>query len=94
MHFHVKVFSDNEQQKVYYYSDFENQLETYIQKLLTKQVLILMDWGVKEMDFRLLMQLACLLLILPCWIILPFWKIRPKLVRLEMYRTSHVAKLY
>ena len=78
MHFHVSVFSDNKQQKVYYYSDFENQLETCIQKLLTKQVLILMvggwGWWVKKMDFSLLMQLACLLLILPCWIILPLWK--------------------
>ena len=51
MHFHVKVFSDNEQQKVYYYSDFENQLETYIQKLLTKQVLILMGLGGKRNGF-------------------------------------------
>lgn len=47
MHFHVNVFSDNEQQKVYYYSDFENQSETCIQKLLTKQVLILMSLGGK-----------------------------------------------
>lgn len=27
------VFSDNEQQKVYYYSDFENHLETYSKAL-------------------------------------------------------------
>lgn len=68
----------------------------HIQKLLTKQVLILMALGggggggvvVKEMDFRLLMQLACLLLILPCWIILPLWKIRPELVRLKYLKLN------
>ena len=43
---------------------------------------------VKEMDFRLLMQLACLLLILPFWIILPLWKIRPELVRLKYLKLN------
>lgn len=40
------------------------------------------------MDFRLLMQLACLLLILPCWIILPLWNIRPELVRLKYLKLN------